>query len=203
MKEFIQVLQLLTGLLSAVLFSGCAITKAYIPLTYTAQANVAKVAGADRVAVTVVVLDQRLDKTSVGVKKNGYGMEMAPIIATNDVAVLLTDAIATELADRGFNPGASNVVSVVAELNTFRNDFKNGFWAGDAVADVVMNVIVKNEAGIVVYSKLVQGQGINPNIQIASGENAKVALDSALKDAMNKLFSDQDFIDALLPSKQP
>jgi len=196
-------LQLVSGLLVVVLFSGCALTKAYIPLSYTAQTSVSKVAGADSVAVSVTVSDQRADKTSVGAKKNGYGMEMAPIIATNDVAALLKTAIETELTSRGFNPDASNAVAVVADLNTFRNDFKTGFWAGDAVAKVVMNVTIKNEGGVIVYSKLVSGQGMISNIQLASGENARMALDEALKDALDKMFGDFAFIDALLKSKKP
>lgn len=36
-----------------------------------------------------------------------------------------------------------------------------------------------------------------PGIQLASGENAKIALDEALKDAVSKLFNDGTFIDAL------
>jgi hypothetical protein len=35
---------------------------------------------------------------------------------------------------------------------------------------------------------------------MASGTNAKVALDAALKDAMAKTFADSAFIDALLKS---
>src|SRR5665647_647595 len=155
MKRTIQMLQLMSGLLVVVLFSGCALTKTYIPLAYTAQTSVSKVAGADSVAVSVTVSDQRADKSSVGAKKNGYGMEMAPIIAMNDVAALLKSAIETELSSRGFNPSASKAVSVNAEISAFRNDFKNGFWSGDAVAQVVMNITVKNEAGMIVYTKLV------------------------------------------------
>lgn len=203
MKQTFRLLRLASGLLAVVLFSGCALTKSYIPLAYTAQTGVSKVAGADNVAVNVTISDQRADKSSVGAKKNGYGMEMAPIIATNDVATLLKSAIETELASRGFNPGASKTVSVTAEINTFWNDFKNGFWSGDAVAQVILNITVKNEARTIVYAKLVSGQGINPSIQLASGENAKVALEAALKDALDKLFGDYAFIDALVKSKQP
>jgi len=37
-------------------------------------------------------------------------------------------------------------------------------------------------------------------LQIMSGENAKIALYAALKDAMSKLMADQNFIDSLLKS---
>lgn len=91
----------------------------------------------------------------------------------------------------------------MADLSTFRNHFKAGFWSGDAVAEVIMEVTVKNQGGQIVYSKLVAGQGKNPNIQLASGSNAKVALDAALKDAMDKMFADKAFIDALLKPATP
>ena len=130
-------------------------------------------------------------------------MDMAPIVATNDVATLLKDAIETELTNRGFNLGTSNAVSVVAELNKFYNDFKIGFWAGDAVAEVTMNILIKNQDGGIIYSKIVSGHGTEPNIQIAGGENARLALNAALKDALEKMFNDTDFIATLVKAKKP
>jgi uncharacterized lipoprotein YajG len=185
------------------LLTGCALTTAQIPLSYIPQGNVSTLSGAENITVTVVVDDQRDKKDSVGAKKNGFGMDMAPIVATNDVATLLKDAIQTELANRGFNLGTSNTVSVVAELNKFYNDFKVGFWAGDAVAEVTMNILIKNQNGEIIYSKIVSGHGTEPNIQIAGGENARLALNAALKDALGKMFNDTDFIATLLEAKKP
>jgi uncharacterized lipoprotein len=203
MKKIIQISSLAFSLMAVMVFSGCATTQAHIPLSYNAQTGVSKLTEAQTVMANVVVSDQRADKTSVGAKKNGYGMEMASIIATNDVAELVKSAIVTELADRGFNIGTNNAASIIAELNTFRNDFKIGFWSGDAVAQVIINVTVKSQTGEIVYSKLISGQGENPHIQIASGENAEVALDAALKDAMDKMFGDKAFIEALLKPAKP
>ncbi len=184
------------SLAATALLSGCALTKAYVGLAYKAQDKVERVAGAEAVKVKVQVADARTVKDRVSVKKNGYGMEMALIIATNDVADLLTQAIQTELSHRGFvAAGGSAVVAV--ELSKCYSDFKMGFWSGSAQAEVVLNAQVKSPAGDLVFSKLVTGEGHNPGIQITSGENAKIALDSALNDAVAKLVNDSLFIGSL------
>ena len=52
------------------------------------------------------VNDQRQDKSNkVSSKKNGYGMEMAPILANEDVTVTIRRAIEQELQSRGFSIG--------------------------------------------------------------------------------------------------
>ena len=179
------------------LLNGCALTKAHISLTYVPQANLAKIDGADSVTVRLDVKDGRTIKDKVGVKKNGYGMEMAAIIAKEDVAITVKNAIEAELANRGFRLGGGEI-SIVSELSKFYNDFKIGFWSGTAVAEVIMNVQVKKADGSLVFSKLVTGEGRKEGLWVASGSNAKVALDSALRDAVDKLFSDAAFIDAML-----
>src|SRR5262245_28010330 len=87
----------------SLLFSGCALNKDYIAASNVSQTGVAHLEEAERVVVHVEVNDARTIRDRVSVKKNGYGMEMAPIIATNDVAALLKTALETELTDRGFH----------------------------------------------------------------------------------------------------
>ena len=203
MKWIFQWLVPAAGVLAWALVSGCALTKDQVALSYSAQTNVSKVGEAGKIFVTVKVNDERTDKSAVGAKINGLGMEMAPIVASGDVAALVQSAIETELTDRGFELTVTNGVNIVADLSAFRNQFKVGFWSGDALAEVIMDVTVKNQSGQIVYAKLVAGQGKNANIQLASGSNAKFALDAALKDAMDKMFGDKAFIDALLKPAHP
>lgn len=177
--------------------SGCALTPDTAKLSYLPQVGVVKLQRADTVIVKVEAIDSRTVKDKVSVKKNAYGMEMAPITSEEDVISLLKRAIELELENRGFHLGAGKVL-VFMELSKFYNDFKIGFWAGDAVAELVMNAQVKNSDGNVIYSKNITGEGINKDIQLSSGENAQVALDAALKDAVSKLFQDPQFIDSIL-----
>jgi uncharacterized lipoprotein YajG len=184
------------GMLLVMVFltSGCALTKDYVVLSYDPQTNVEKMKGADGVKVKVEISDIRTVRDKVSSKKNSYGMEMAPIIAQNDIGDLLKKAIEAELKNRGFEV-ADGSVQVLAELNKYYSDFKTGFWAGKAVAEVVVNIQVKKPDKSILYSKLVTGENAL-TVQLASGKNAKLALDAALKDAMSKLFADAAFMDS-------
>lgn len=186
----------LFGILLVMVFlaNGCALTKDYVVLSYDPQTNVEKMKRADLVRVKVEISDVRTVRDKVSSKKNSYGMEMAPIIAQNDVVDLLKKAIEAELRNRGFEL-ADGSVEVLAELNKYYNDFKTGFWSGRAVAEVVMNVQVKKPDKSILYSKMITGE-YSHTVQLASGKNAKISLDAALKDAMSKLFADTAFTDS-------
>lgn len=179
--------------------SGCAITSEQIALQYTPQADVAKVAGADQVGVTVTVVDLRQDKSRVSCKKNGFGMEMAPITASEEVAVTVQRAIETELRSRGFQPGsAAAQVLIATDLTRFYNEHKVGILTCDAFADLNLQVTVKTGNGAVRYTKMIAAQGGKTNFLVMSGETAKVALELALANGMKQLFEDQAFLAALL-----
>jgi uncharacterized lipoprotein len=177
--------------------NGCAASKDYISVGYTPQANVSALPGAEHVSVTVEVTDVRSIHDRVGSKKNGYGMEMAAIISTNDIPTVVKTSIQQELRNRGFKIAAGDV-AVLVELSKFLNDFKVGVWSGDAIAELTMSVQVKKPDGNIIYSKLVTGEGEKLQIQLASGKNAKIALEGALQNAVLRLFSDPLFIDGLV-----
>lgn len=181
--------------------SGCALTTEQVELNYAQQAGVSRIAGAEAVAVNVQVADQRLDKSKVSSKKNGYGMEMAPITAAEDVAVTVRKAIEKELQARGFQLGSDAArVRIAADLTRFYNDHKIGFFAGDAVADLNMSVTVKSSSGALLFSKQIVAQGMEKNTQLASGKNARIALERALENGVKALFEDRTFVSALLAS---
>lgn len=198
MNQLTKQLSLIAGCVIAIaLLNGCAASKDYIAVNYTPQANVAALPGAERVSVHVDVSDVRSVHDRVGSKKNSYGMEMAAIIATNDIPTLVKNSIEQELKDRGFKV-AEGDVTVLVELSKFLNDFKVGVWSGDAVAELTMSVQIKKPDGNIVYSKLVTGEGEKLKIQLASGKNAEVALEGALQNAVVRLFADPLFTDGLL-----
>ena len=130
-------------------------------------------------------------------KENSFGMKMAAITSEEDVASLLKKALEIELENRGFHLGTGKA-RVNVELAKLENDFKQGVFSGDAVAELFMSVKVKEAAGQVLYTKFVEGKGINSGIQLASGENAKIALDAALQDAVSKLFQDPQFLESIV-----
>lgn len=179
--------------------TGCALTTDRIELQYKQQQGVKQIPGANNISVAVKISDLRQDKSKVSNKKNGYGMEMAPILATEDVTVTIQRAIEQELRARGFQLDAdAALVQIAADLARFYSDHKMGFFAGDAIADLNMSVTVKSKKGDQLYSRQVVVQGIEPNTQIASGENARLALNRALENGMKTLFEDQAFLAALI-----
>lgn len=185
--------------LAAAALSGCALTTDRIELGYTPPSGVAPLPGAGNVSVGVQVNDQRPDKSKVSSKKNTFGMEMAPILANEDVTATIRRAMEQELRARGFRlDGSAPLVQVVGDLTRFYNDHKLGFFAGDAVADLNMAVTVKSARGELLYTRQLVAQGIEPNTQLMSGENARLALDRALAAGMKSLFQDQAFLAALL-----
>ena len=186
-------------LAASVALSGCALTTDRIQLQYAQQQGVSRIPGAGEVSVNVKVSDQRQDKTRVSSKKNGFGMEMAPIVPMVEVTDTVRNAMEQELQARGFKLGSQAAqVQIAADLTRFYNDYKTGFFAGDAVADLNLYVAVKPKQGGPAYSRHIVAQGVEPNIQLASGENARLALNRALENGMKLLFDDREFVDALM-----
>lgn len=184
--------------------SGCALTTDRIELQYTQQQGVVPIPGANNVSVNVQVVDQRQDKSKVSSKKNGFGIEMAPILATEDVTATISRAMEQELRARGFQLNSdAALVQIAAGLTQFYNDHKVGFFAGDAVADLNMSVTVKSKKGDLLYVRQVIAQGIEPNTQLMTGENARLALNRALENGMKSLFEDQAFLAALVTVSTP
>jgi len=197
MKPLPEILKLSGGgFLAVALLSGCAATRDYASLSYVPQTGVSQIAGAGAVAVTVEMNDLRtMQKDKVGSMPGIFGSESGPILTTDDVAGLVKSAIETELASRGFNLGGSNVL-VVAELSTFYHQYND--LAATGTGNVTLSVQVKRADGNMIYAKLVAGEYVAQGLLFASGCDAQMTLDLALRDAMSKLFSDQAFIDALL-----
>ena len=126
---------------------------------------------------------------------------MAAITAAEDVAITIRKAIEQELQARGFQLGSETAqVKIATEITRFYNDHKMGFLSGDAVADLIMAVTVNGHHGKQLYSRQIVAQGIEPNTQLATGNNARIALGRALENGMKMLFEDKDFLSALVQS---
>ena len=135
-------------------------------------------------------------------KKNAYGMELGEIISNNDVIELIREFIKTELTNRGFIVNGGDI-AINIELIKFFNDFKTGFFVVDASAESLMGLQVKLSNGNIIYNKIITGNYVEQNIQLATDNNAELVLEGALKDAVSKLVNDSDFIMALMGTKKP
>jgi len=185
-------------LCTALLCGGCAFTTDTIDVPYQSIGPAAPVANASGITVTVTSTDGRTTyRDRVSTKKNGYGVECAPILANNDIPATVANAFSQELSARGFKIG-DNGVTLKVEVVQFYNDFKPGFFAADAVSNVAFNTEIVAPGGAIAFSKYYQGTGENPNVQLAGGSEARVALIKAFQSAVASAVNDPDFTKSLV-----
>ncbi len=177
---------------------GCAFTSETIALQYTPPETMSVAPITRTKPVKVTIQDSRADKSKVSSKKNGYGMETAPIQSSTSIPELISDAFTMELSKRGIisTESAANK-HIIIDIVRFYNDFKIGFFSGDAVAELHMAISVHNAATQVLYSRQITATGTEPNTFLASGSNAQLALNKALAEGMKTLFSDSQFLECL------
>ena len=186
--------------LAAGLLAACAITEDKLPVDYIPNVGVTRVVGAEAISLTVTGADKRTQFADrISTKKNGYGMEMARIVATNDVVEVVRGGVERELRAQGFAVGSGGI-SLTVELQNFYNNFRLGFASGNSVADVALAVKVRNGAGALVYSQTYDAS-ISNDVFLASGENAKAALEKALTTATRKIVDDRALQEALLATR--
>lgn len=178
--------------------SACALAVDEVDLAYKPQTNPVAIGGAESVKVQVTASDGRAsNRDRIGVKKNGYGMEMAAIVARQDVPKIVAQAIEQDLKARGFRIGKDQVF-VLVDVNKFYNDFKMGMFVGQAVGEVMLNVQVMNASGKMFYSKAYPGEHTVPDIMIMNGSNAKEAVEGALGNALARMMGDQYFVQSVI-----
>lgn len=190
--------KILVAMLAALSLSACALAVDEVDVAYKPQTQPVAIGGADSVKVKVTASDARAsNRDRISVKKNGYGMEMAAIVPKQDLTQVVSDAIEQDLKARGFRIEAGQVF-VLVDIAKFYNDFKVGMFVGQAAGEVMLNVQVMNAAGRLLYSKSYPGEHVVPDIMMASGSNAKEAVEGALGNAVAKMMGDQYFIQAMI-----
>ena len=183
--------------------TGCAIIPSTVEVVYQSAVPAAPVLGAQAVSVIAVVTDDRKGRPDlIGVKKNGYGMEMADIRASRPVAAIVQEAVIDELRKKGFtiSPGR---VQVLVGLTKLSNDFKMGFFSGDAVSEVILSVQVKGVGDRMTFAKTITGDNSLPGVMIMEGHNAKASVEPALTMVIAKLMNDPAFIQAIVQANAP
>jgi uncharacterized lipoprotein len=185
---------ILVLLLTIACGSGCGLSTERIQINYLPQEGPARIKGAEGTRVRVEVSDLRSKKAEVSKKGDEYEM-LAPILADNDIAETLKQAIEGELKRRGFEGERSEVI-VQVELSKFYNRFR----ASNSEAELFMHVQVRKPGATetLLFSSIVRGEGIESGVALRSGANAKKALEAALRDGVEKLMADVRFTDALL-----
>ena len=95
------------------------------------------------------MLDRRSgDPLQISAKTNGYGMEMAAIVATRPISEIVRDALTTELQQRGFQVGSSSLI-INVEVIRFRSNYEVGFFSADAKSEATIAVQVRSPQGAI------------------------------------------------------
>lgn len=198
----VDLLRMIAAITAVCFLSGCALTEdkttvAYVPASPSAGA----LPGAESVMLLFTATDKRTQyKDRISTKKNGYGMEMARIVPTNDVADLTRSALEQEFKALGFSIGAGGL-TVGVELQNFYTNFKAGILSGTAVAEVGFALRVKDVTGASLYTQFYSGAGTVDNVMLASGENAKAAVEKALGNAVQEAVGDKALLQVLLSAR--
>ncbi len=180
------------------LLNACALTVATIDIEYKPDAAAKVLPDAKSVVVNLDVQDVRTSyQDRVSSKKNGYGMEMAAIVSKRDVRSMVIDAFRTELKLRGFSVGDSPV-SVQTKIHKFYSDFKVGFFSGESVGEVTFFVQVQGLDSEPFHANTYTGEGEITGVMLMGGENAKKSIELAFATAVQKVMTDERFIQAIL-----
>lgn len=192
----------ISALFALLFLSACALEPDYIEVRAPAPAATAPLAGAERVSLAVEVRDNRQIRDRVSNKINAYGMEMAPIFATNDVLAEAREAIVIDLRSRGFSFDGADA-RLEMEFTRFYGRFITGFWSGTASGEIILNLRVVAPDGRLIFARSYNAEGLIPRIQLASGENARTALDAALARLVRMVGDDQELLRTLLSMAPP
>ena len=180
------------------LLNACALTVDTIDVEYKPDVAAKVRPDAKSVVVNLDVQDVRTSyQDRVSSKKNGYGMEMAAIVSKRDVRSMVMDAFRTELKLRGFSIGESPV-SVQTNIHKFYSDFKVGFFSGESVGEVTFFVQVQGLDSKPFHANTYTGEGEITGVMLMGGENAKKSIELAFATAVQKVMTDERFIQAIL-----
>jgi uncharacterized lipoprotein YajG len=125
------------------ILTGCAFTREHVTISYNPIPETC-CEWVNNIQVSVHVIDDRVDKSIVGCKKNGCGMETAYLLANNDISEVLENALKIELQQRGFviSEGGN---SIHLEIYKFRNNYEIGIFSADAKSELLIHLSVNDQ----------------------------------------------------------
>jgi uncharacterized lipoprotein len=184
---------LLFFIILEILFTiGCGLQNDVIEIQYTPYPRSDMINGADAVSLYVYVIDKRKVKENVG--KKGYEYDfLGEIIAKNSIPDTIVESLEYEFKRRGFRIEKGSV-DICVELSKFYNNFHPN---GDCEAEFIMIVKVINNNGKDVFITMVEGEGSAADAMMRTGENAKIALESAMEDAISKLMKNEELFSSI------
>jgi hypothetical protein len=180
--------------------SGCAFGARHVLLTYPPRSSVSEsgVAHAESTKASVhlpIILvrfnDLRQDRAAIGTVRNALGMRTAAVLADNDVADWVTDAVKLELEGAGYQVTQTEATGALVGARVLSGDVLTVF--GDAYFTYRGNVSFMarvTSGGNEIFAKhysVQRGSGLSFS---ASGGGYANALSAALAEAIGELLAD-------------
>lgn len=198
------IMKIVAGLVTLALLHGCAAIPESHKLVYEPQADVTAVEGAAKVAVNVVVADEREDQRRISHKRHAWGFPMASIYSEVPVEEEMQAAIEQELVARGFlvNSGApltiqGDIIKLYSNLHLI-----DTLFTGKTVADSTFQVEVVSETNEVLFSREISVNPEHKGVMYMSSYNHARPIEMAMEETLDELFNDPLFIEALLNTKK-
>jgi uncharacterized lipoprotein YajG len=183
--------------IGASLLAGCIYSEDVGTIRYDPSPSASRVEGAG--AIKLAIVDGRtIDRTRISTKVGGPGMNFAAIRSATDVRDVVRDALAAELELRGFRVGSTDRV-MTATIQRFYTDYDRAIVGYTAKGDVELDVTVNQPSGAAPFARSYKGVS-ESDIFRPNGSNAAEAVASALRDAIDKMFADPEFRQALTGS---
>ena len=193
MSRFVTILAL------ASVLAGCAFTDDTVAISYK-PSDATHIADASPVILTIV--DGRtIDRNRIGTKVNGYGMEMGAIRSATPVPEIVRAALTTEFERRGFQLDSSGR-GLTIKIDSLFSHAVIGFLTVDIVGDVDLNVTVAAVSGSTLFSRVYTGAA-KETVAIGTPSAHAEMVAAALKDAVEKMFGDRNFLQSLAPATGP
>jgi uncharacterized lipoprotein YajG len=172
----------------ALLISGCAFTEGQVNLTYTPDAaskNPLMTVPAKAIVLRVEDGRPSHEKSSVGNKRNGFGMVTAVVKSEKEPTSIVYDALAKELSNSGHRIVASSSdaqIGIVVALKRFWTDVSIHFWDLEFIGNLDANVtiqVAKDNSDL-----------LSKPMSSAFRESRQLGTDSAYESALNGVLGE-------------
>ncbi len=188
----------LAVLLCSLFTSGCAFGTRHAKVTYppaTSKTNkvalISAPAGSQGEIVLEPFTDDRADKRVVGHVRNGFGMKTAEVVADNDLAEVLNQAVRSELTRAGYTllsaTDSAATQKVPAIGGSLVNLYCDAYMSYEGKASLHVRIL---RDGQEIFRKTYQGEGSVGMNWAATSASYGTSLSLAIQDALEALKRD-------------
>lgn len=192
---------ILVIMIAALTLLGCVTPQDRIDISYAPRPNIPMIPGANRINVSVEITDSRLQKFRLTSKRYSI-VDTSHVFARNDVVSALRWGIESELKNLGFSVDGRPAVYIIADLVRFDSEYQYGTVNGQAIADMHFHVKVLDQYKRHVYATTISTQSVGDELILSGQKMTRLALNQSLETAMDKLFMNKRFVEAMLISQQ-